>query len=281
MPKEVELYDGHYGHLAADAQVAVRRQTYDEDLGQASWITPGEAREFFQELELGPGLTALEVACGSGGIACRMALATGAQCVGVDINAQGIQAATRRAQEEGLTPRVSFQVADAGRPLPFPDESFHAIFCNDSINHFPGRLDVLRDWHRVLRPGGRLLFTDPIVVTGQLTNEEIRTRSSIGFFLFTPVGCNERLLAESGFTVREVRDVTEAVTAVSRKWRIAREEWRRELVKLEGEEAFETLQRFLDAVHTLANDRRLSRFMYLATRPSSPTASPARGSEPI
>jgi hypothetical protein len=36
MPKEVYLYDGHYGHLAADPQVAVRRQTYDEDLGQAT-----------------------------------------------------------------------------------------------------------------------------------------------------------------------------------------------------------------------------------------------------
>lgn len=274
MPKEVELYDRHYGHLAADAQVAVRRQTYDEDLGQASWITLAEARGFFRNLELGPGLTALEVACGSGGIACRMAVETGARCVGVDINAQGIQAATRRAREQSLTSRVSFQVADAGRPLPFPDQSFDAIFCNDSINHLPDRLDVLRDWHRVLRPGGRLLFTDPIVVTGQLTNREIRTRSSIGFFLFTPVGCNERLLAESGFAVREVRDVTEAVAVVSRKWRAAREEWRPELVKLEGEVPFGRLQRFLDAVHTLASERRLSRFMYLASRPASPPPGP-------
>jgi SAM-dependent methyltransferase len=266
MPKDVNLYDSYYGHLSADPLAEVRRETYDQDLGQASWITLAEAREFFGALELGSGHTALEVACGSGGVTCRMALETGAACLGIDINAQAIEAAGRRARELGQAARVSFRLADAGHRLPFPDQSFDAIFCNDSINHFPGRQEVLRDWHRVLRPGGRLLFTDPIVVTGQLSNEEIRARSSIGFFLFTPVGRNEDLLAQSGFIVREVRDVTQAVTSVSRKWRDARSERRDALVKLEGAEGFEGIQRFLDAVHTLASERRLSRYMYLAAK---------------
>jgi SAM-dependent methyltransferase len=244
----------------------VRRETYDEDLGQASWITLAEAQEWFRLLDLRPGRKALEVACGSGGVTCRMAVETGATCAGVDLNPQGIEAARTRGREQGLANRVSFQVVDAGQRLPFPDGSFDAVFCNDSINHLPGRLEVLRDWHRVLRPGGRLLFTDPIVVTGQLTNEEIGARSSIGFFLFTPPGHNERLLTESGFVVREVRDVTEAVASVARKWRDARARRREALVGLEGEETFEAHQRFFAAVHTLASERRLSRYMYLACR---------------
>jgi SAM-dependent methyltransferase len=266
MRKDVDLYDSHYSRMAADLQVAVRRETYDEDLGQASWITMAEAREFFRALDLAAGREVLEVACGSGGITCRMALETGATCIGVDINPHGIDAASRRAREGELSARVSFRVADAGRPLPFPAASFDAVFCNDSINHLPDRLNVLRDWHRVLRSGGRVLFTDPIVVTGQLSNEEIRVRSSIGFFLFTPAGCNERLLAESGFAVREVRDVTEPVAIVSARWREARTKRRDALLRVEGEESYEGLQRFLAAVHVLASERRLSRFMYLATK---------------
>ena len=268
MPAEVDLYDGHYGQLGADAQLAVRRETYDEDLGQASWITLAEAREWFRLLELQPGTTALEVACGSGGMTCRMALETGATCTGVDINPLGVEAATTRARDQQLSSRVSFQVVDAGARLQFAGGSFDAIFCNDSINHFPRRTNVLRDWHRLLRPGGRLLFTDPIVVTGQLTGDEMRDRSSIGYFLFTPLGHNERILAECGFTVLEVRDVTEAVASVAGRWRDARAKRRDALAALEGAAGFDGLQRFLDAVHTLAHERRLSRFMYLASRPA-------------
>lgn len=279
MRGEFNLYDGHYGRLASDPQAAVRRETYGEDLGQASWITADEARRWFDLLGVGPGQRALEVACGSGGVTCAMARHTGATCVGLDINVHGIDAARQRADREGLSPRVAFEVTDASQALPFPDRSFDAVFCNDSINHLPDRPAVLRDWHRLLRPGGRVLFTDPIVVTGQLSNEEIRVRSSIGFFLFTPLGCNERLLEEAGFEVLQVRDVTDAVVSVSGTWRDARAKRKDELAALEGDEAFEGfegLQRFLSAVHALANERRLSRYMYLAKAGDSESLTPAR-----
>lgn len=57
MASEVDLYDGHYGQLATDLQGEVRRETYEEDLGQASWITGVKAREWFDLLQLGPGRT--------------------------------------------------------------------------------------------------------------------------------------------------------------------------------------------------------------------------------
>lgn len=130
----------------------------------------------------------------------------------------------------------------------------------------PERAALLRDWSRLLRRGGRVLFTDPVVVTGQLSNREIRTRSSIGFFHFTPVGHNDRLLEEAGFIVREVEDATGAVASVSRRWMDARARRREELVPLEGEKGFEGLQRFLETVSIRATERRLSRFMYLAEK---------------
>ena len=266
MSSDVDLYDTHYGHLAATAQGEVRRETYDEDLGQSSWITLAEAREWWRLLRLDAASRVLEVGCGSGGLTCRLAAETGASAVGVDINPHGIDAGTAAASRQGLASRVSFQLVDAGKRLPFADASFDALFCNDAINHLPRRAELFADWHRVLKPDARLLFTDPIVVTGPVTSEEIRIRSSIGFYLFVPAGCNERLLELSGFAVEETRDVTAAEAAVSARWRDARARRRDALVAIEGEKGFDGVQRFLDAVCTLSGEKRLSRFAYLARK---------------
>lgn len=266
MTRDVDLYDSHYGHLAATAQTEVRRDTYDEDLGQSSWITLAEAREWFHLLRLDADSRVLEVGCGSGGVTRRLVQETGASAVGVDINPHGIDAATAAALREGLSSRVSFQLVDAEQPLPFRAASFDAVFCNDAINHLAGRAQVFRDWHRVLKPGGRLLFTDPIVVTGPVTSEEIRIRSSIGFYLYLPAGCNERMLEQAGFVVQEARDVTDAEASVSARWKDARARRRDALVAIEGQAGFDGLQRFLEAVCTLSRERRLSRFAYLASK---------------
>ena len=267
MSRDVDLYDTHYSHLAAIAQTEVRRETYDEDLGQSSWITLAEAREWFRLLRLGAGSRALEVGCGSGGITRRLAMETGASAIGVDINSHGIEAASAAAAREGVASRVSFQVVDAATRLPFADAFFDAIFCNDAINHLPDRAELFVDWHRVLKPAGRLLFTDPIVITGPVTSEELRVRSSIGFYLFLPAGCNERLLERAGFIVEQLCDVTDAEATVSARWRDARARRREALAAIEGQEGFDGLQQFLDAVCTLSRERRLSRFAYLAYKP--------------
>jgi SAM-dependent methyltransferase len=160
-----------------------------------------------------------------------------------------------------------FEVVDARGELPFPAGKFDAIVSNDSMCHIAGRPDVLRDWHRMIKPGGRILFTDALVVTGPVTHEEVAARSSIGYYLFVPPGVNEAMLREAGFEILAVQDVTANAAEVASRWHDARARHRQALVAREGEPNFDGLQRFLGCVHTLSAERRLSRFAYLAERP--------------
>lgn len=266
MKKPVDLYDSHYGKVEAEVYRAVRTEAFGEDLGQTSWITAVECDEFCRWLGLKADQRLLEVACGSGGTVTHIAEEFGVSVVGVDINPSAISGATDRARASSVHNRVEFHVVDADKALPFPDESFDALFCNDAINHLRDRSRVLADWHRVLRPGGRCLYTDPIVVTGCLSNAEIEARSSIGFFLFTPKGSNEAFLRAAGFRLALTADVTASVSRASQRWHEARSRRKEALCELEGETKFEELQHFLTTVHTLASEGRLSRFAFMGEK---------------
>jgi SAM-dependent methyltransferase len=264
MSQPVDQYNTTYSQFGAALSEQLRQEIYGEVIGQNSWLTADEYRTYATWLELTAAACVLEVGCGSGGPALFLARTTGAQVNGIDVNEHGIAQATRLAQEQHLAERVHFQQADASQPLPFADESFDAVVCIDAINHLPDRLAVLGEWHRVLKPGGRLLFTDPVTVTGLLSSEEIAMRSAIGFFLFAPPGEDARLLQQAGFTLERQEDTTANVALISGKRVRARARRREALIAQEGEETYLGLQRYNTMVHTLSSERRLSRYTYLA-----------------
>jgi SAM-dependent methyltransferase len=267
MSEKVDLYGASYGHFADDVYAEVRREAFGEDLGQNSWLTADELDRLAAWFQLGPSTRVLDVACGSGGPALHLAGTTGCRVAGIDLHADGIAAATRMARERGLESRAEFTRADAAARLPFGDQSFDAILCIDAINHLRGRAAVLAEWRRLLTPGGRLAFTDPITVTGLIDSEEIAIRASIGYFLFTPPGVNERLLAGCGMRLVATEDRTDNMASVARRRLAARARRAEALIRAEGAATFEGQQRFLEVASDLAAERRLSRLLYLADRP--------------
>jgi SAM-dependent methyltransferase len=264
--QKIDLYEGAYGNFMSEPYRLVRIETYGEDLGQTSWVTTEESEEIPQWLGLSSESHVLEVGCGSGGYALHVAGKTGCRLLGLDINTSGVRNANQMAAAKGLESRLRFEECDASKKLRFEDATFDALFSNDVLCHLPGRAGVLREMFRVLKPGGRILFSDALVIGGMLSHEEIATRSSIGFYVYSPPGENERLMERAGFRQIRVTDTTENAARIAERWHNAREKRKDELAAMEGSANFEGLQRFLSCVRILTGERRLLRHLYVATK---------------
>lgn len=264
MPEKVDLYDTAYGNSELGVYSEIRHETYGIDLGQTSWVSESELAEIPRLLQIDAASEVLEIGCGSGGCALHFGSTIGCRVTGIDLNAHGIRSAKHSAKAQRLGDRVRFLEHDAGTRLPFSHETFDAAYSNDAFCHIPNRLHLLRECLRVLKNGGRLLFSDALVMNGPLTNEEIAARSSIGYYVFVPRGENERLIQEAGLTFLQAQDTSGQAASVSRRWHDARTRRSEALQKIESEANFEGLQRFLGCVHTLATENRLTRFVYVS-----------------
>ena len=269
MSAKVDLYNSAYGSYEADVYRRIRVATYGQDFGQTSWVTTEESRDIPRLLDLSSSSSVLEIGSGSGRYALHLVETMGCHLLGVDVNEFGVENANRLSAEAGVSDRARFQTCDVSKPLPLEDASFDAAFSNDVICHIPGRLSLLRELVRVLKPGARLLFSDALVIGGTISHEEIAARSSIGYYIFSPPGENERLLKEAGFCVLSATDTTSNAADIASRWRENRDQNQVRLVQIEGAANFNGLQNFLSCVHKLTNERRLLRFVYLAERLSA------------
>jgi ubiquinone/menaquinone biosynthesis C-methylase UbiE len=266
MAAPVNLYDHAYGKYELDVYRAVRLETYGEDLGQTSWVSAEESKQIPVWLNLVPSSAVLEIGSGSGRYALRIVESVGCHLTGLDIHASGISNANQLAQSQNLERLARFEQCDVAQGLPFANESVDAVFSNDVLCHIPNRPKMFAELFRVLRPGTRLLFSDALVIGGILSHEEIATRSSIGYYAFSPPGENERLMKQAGFRTLRVIDSSESAAAIASRWHDAREKRKKELVATEGAANFEGLQRFLACVQLLTSERRLLRCVYLAEK---------------
>lgn len=269
-PSSAEHYNVNYGNFQAELYGKIRQEAFGEDIGQNSWHTAEEQDRFLAWLELASGQTLLDVGCGAGGPALRIAARTGCSVTGIDSHEQAVTTARALATERGLAERADFRAADASGRLPFPDGSFDAITCIDAINHFPDRPRLIAEWVRVLKPGGRVLFTDPITVTGPLTNAEMMVRTSAGFYLLVPNGYDERIIAQCGLRLLVCEDVTRNMAKIAGARHAARASRSEAVRQIEGDQTFEDEQNFLAVAARIAGEGRLSRFVYVAKKISQP-----------
>lgn len=126
------------------------------DYDRFSRFMEGGAREFYDRLNIVPGCTLLDVACGSGQLA-LMAAKDGLEVTGVDIASNLVQRARARARAEGLKAR--FEEADA-EALPFEDASFDLVISLVGAMFAPHPSQVAKELLRVCVPGGTIAMVN-------------------------------------------------------------------------------------------------------------------------
>lgn len=100
----------------------------------------------------------LDVACGTGIVARHAAfrLGTGGSVVGLDINEGMLAVAEETAAD--IQPPIEWRQGDATE-LPFPDERFDVVCCQQSLQFFDDPTAAVREMRRVLTPGGRVALS--------------------------------------------------------------------------------------------------------------------------
>lgn len=142
-----------------------------EDIHIGLYETPNEAirdasRRTVERMSemaagLGPDSRVLDVGAGYGGAARYLAKRFGCQVVALNLSEKENERDREMNQEQGLADLI--EVVDGSfEAIPAGDASFDLVWSQDAILHSGERERVMSEIARVLRPGGDLIFTDPM-----------------------------------------------------------------------------------------------------------------------
>lgn len=150
----------------------------------------------------------LDLCCGLGGPARYLAYHHGCRVTGVDMNTDRLAGAVRLTERTKLQDRVLFHHANALQ-TGLADETFDVIVSQEAFCHIPDKKTLIAECVRLLKPGGRIVYTD-ILARNSMTNE-IRSRleNEMAFSELSTLEQYCHLLEEKSCPVVEVEDLSD------------------------------------------------------------------------
>jgi SAM-dependent methyltransferase len=125
-----------------------------------------EARRIIADLDLPQGSRGLDVGCGVGlyGLWLAEAVGSAGHVIGMEPQAERVDAARALVSGQRASERLEFRVGD-GTAIPLPDRSVDWVWCGDVLHHVVETERALREFLRVVRPGGRIIVKESQVLS--------------------------------------------------------------------------------------------------------------------
>jgi len=162
----------------------------------------GYAENFrrWMQAELGdlpPNSPILEVGCGDASFTKELARYS-PDVTAIDISAAQI------AENNQRFAGIKFLQHDVAEPFPFADATFEVVWCSEVLEHLFDPAFALREMHRIMKPGGRLLVTVPyhgrfknvLIALFKWDEHFVPSNPHIRFYTKTTLG---RLAEKAGF----------------------------------------------------------------------------------
>lgn len=158
----------------------------------------------FSQAALTPCSQVLDIACNMGTTSIEIAKRFGCQVTGIDMDKKALNKAQQSIEQKRLTHLVKVQEADASK-LPFDDNSFDVVINEAMLTMYANKAKshLLKEYFRVLKPGGKLLTHDIMLLQPEQSTEIVtRMREAINVHA-QPISQDEwhKLFAATGFTI--------------------------------------------------------------------------------
>lgn len=164
--------------------------------------------KLFSRLGLKPGSKVLDAGAGSGYVAMHMA-SKGLDITAIDITPFHVESAKRNIQSHRMDDKVTVLLEDYHDLSRFPDNSFDGIFTMETFVHADDPVKVLKNFYRILKPGGVLVQHEADYIKDSELLQEVLRLSHCQNTL--KQGALPRTLEEVGFKDVDLEDLSEQV----------------------------------------------------------------------
>ncbi|MFH8405953.1 methyltransferase domain-containing protein [Streptomyces sp. NPDC018019] len=214
---------------------------------------------------LPPDARLLDIGCGTGGPAIRLAQRSGGRVTGITVSRAQLARCAERLRTAGLAGRVDFAYGDVMR-LGFPDDSFDAAWSIDCFPHLSDRPAGLRQVRRVLRPGGHLLLTE---FARRGTPDEAEVDAFTRMWASPAPTAFTTLLGEieeSGFRVERIQNMTSNIALCGELMSVLYKEQRDAIEQRFGKEATAHIDPLMEPFRTFCQ-KHLDYYLLLLGNP--------------